>query len=483
MISLAPYTASAALDERRNSSLAVGAGALLSLFMLLGLRWPYLWLGVAAVIGVVGLLWAARYTVKHPIWLACAMLLIEVGASLNFFDESVRPFLRYPLLFLFCLPVLPTLWRDPMALRGGFRLYLIYFALALFSVTYSIAPFYSLGRVVGSVLLFGGVYTVSQNIKDEQDMRRLFGVLWVACCVILAGVAASWVLLPSDLAWQLPNQWSDDSVVRFVGFLNSSNQVGEVALPTIATGMLFWKAATRRVRIAIAASIALAILFAVMADSRSSLAAVVIGLVALTFDRYRWRAAVAWLLLLALAVGGASLLSPDRLEYLNRGDMMTLTGRTDIWRFTLSKIKESPILGYGYEVEGQIFQDRHFPLRDKMWDQGPYIALHSGYLTRAAGLGVPSLLLWLFFILRPMVGIFRGVPDYFRIRDAILIGALPVLLLNIDESAASDCRYTVGLLLTFVWCIAERSRLLAEDSRRLRGLAEGGLLAANAKGG
>jgi len=468
MITLAPYTASAALNERRGCEVAVGAGVLLSLLMLAGLRWPYLWLGMAAVIGVAALFWAARYTAKHPIWLPCALLLIEIVPSATVFDESVRPFLRYPLLFLFCLPAFPTRWRNTMLLRGGFRLYLVYFALALFSVTYSIAPEYSLSRVVSSVLLFGAVYTLSQNIKDEWDLRRLFGVLWVACCVILAGLAASLVVLPSDLTWEVPNQWSDASVVRFAGFL-TPNQVGEVALPMIATGVLFWKAATRGVRIGITASIVVAILFAVMADSRSSLVAVAIGLVVLTFDRYRWRAAAAWLLLLVLAVGGASLLSPDKLEYLNRGDVKTLTGRADIWRFTLSKIKDSPILGYGYEVEGQIFQDRHFPLREEMWDQGPHIAVHSGYLARAVGLGVPSLLLWLFFTLRPMVGIFRGLPDYFRVRDAILIGALPVLILNLDESAASDCRYSVGILLIFVWCIAERSRLLAEDRRRLVG--------------
>lgn len=464
MITLAPY---ATVVERRNNTVVIAGAVLLSALALAALRSPGLGLAVAAAATCgAALWWGARYTRTHLIWLPFALLFVEVLPSISFVDDSLRPVLRYPLLCLFCLPVFPTQWRNSMLSRGGFRLYVLYFALALFSVTYSIAPSYSLGRVVGAVLLFGALYSVAAEIKDAHDVRRLFGVYWMACALLVAMLGVSLVALPSDLTWEAPNQWAHDTVVRFAGILGSPNQVGEITLPTVASGMLFWPSASNRVRILIAASIGTAILFAVMADSRSSLVASAIGVFVFTVDRYRWRAAVCWLLLVALGAGGVSILSSDSLQYISRGDVTTLTGRTDIWHFTIQKIEERPLLGYGYEVEGQIFQDREFPLWEGMWDLGPHIAVHNGYLARALGLGVPSFLLWLFLTLRPLSAVFRGAPDYFKIRDSVLLVAIPVLILNLDESAVSDGRYSVGLILTLIWCLAERSRLFAEEQGR-----------------
>lgn len=385
MITLAPYTAFAAPDERGSSAVVLGAGALLSLLMLAGLRWPVLWLGVAAAIGVVALFWAARYTAKHPIWLPCALLLIDVLCSPQFIDDSVRPFLRYPLIFLFVLPACPTRWRNTMLLRGGFHLYTLYLLFAIVSTAYSIAPLNSFVRALGSIVLFGGCYTITQSVKDNQDVRRLFGCLWAGCCITLIVSAASWAFLSSDITWVAPNPGSGDSVVRFIGILGNPNEVGEFLVLTMASGLFFWPIATKQVRFGIVTSLAAALLFTILADSRSHTVACAIGLFAFTLDRYRWRAIAVWLPLGVIAVGCALLLSPDKLDYLNRGDVMTLTGRTEIWRFTIDKIKERPILGYGYEVEGQIFQDRHFPLWEEMWETGPHIPVHNGYLSLAVG--------------------------------------------------------------------------------------------------
>ena len=354
-----------------------------------------------------------------------------------------------------------------MLLRGGFHLYTLYLLFAIVSTAYSIAPLNSFVRALGSIVLFGGCYTITQSVKDNQDVRRLFGCLWAGCCITLIVSAASWAFLSSDITWVAPNPGSGDSVVRFIGILGNPNEVGEFLVLTMASGLFFWPIATKQVRFGIVTSLAAALLFTILADSRSHTVACAIGLFAFTLDRYRWRAIAVWLPLGVIAVGCALLLSPDKLDYLNRGDVMTLTGRTEIWRFTIDKIKERPILGYGYEVEGQIFQDRHFPLWEEMWETGPHIPVHNGYLSLAVGLGVPSLLFWLFFTLRPMVRIFGGLPDYFSIRDAILLGAIPVLALNFDESAFSDIHSTVALMLTLIWCIAERSRLLAKDQRRV----------------
>src|SRR5260221_12600346 len=89
-------------------------------------------------------------------------------------------------------------------------------------------------------------------------------------------------------------------------------------------------------------------------------------------------------------------------DYIMRGDVTSLTGRTEIWQYIIHAIKERPILGHGYEVEGQIFQSRYFPLWEDIWNEGPKSSLHNGFLSRAVGVGIPATLLWAFIILRAL---------------------------------------------------------------------------------
>jgi O-antigen ligase len=467
MIELAPYDSAG--ESRSVNTLALVFALLLGALSIAALRWHATLLIAAALTGAAAVLWAASYTRSHIQWLPLAMLLSEVIPSITLVDDALRPALRYGLIFLFCLPAIPGVWRSGLLRQGGFRLYLIYFGVAAVSVTYSLIPMYSLSRLFGAVMLFGATCAVAAEVRDDRDIQRIFGIFWLGCALVSVMLLVAVFTFPSDLSW-VADEWSK-SPVRFAGIFGSPNQVGEMALPTIASGLLYWPAASRRIRAAIAASFALMLTFDVMADSRSAFVALAIGVMLYTVAHYRWRAVAAWMLAVIIGIGVVSRLSPEKLEYVNRGDVTTLTGRTDIWRFTIQKIKQSPLLGYGYEVEGQIFQDRYFPLRGDLWDLGPRISTHNGYLARAAGVGIPATLLWLFLTLRPLLAALKG-KGAFRLADAVLLGAVPVLILTLDESAAADCRFSIGLLLVMVWAFAERSRLLAaqRDAEQLKTL-------------
>ena len=53
-----------------------------------------------------------------------------------------------------------------------------------------------------------------------------------------------------------------------------------------------------------------------------------------------------------------------------------------------------------------------------------------------------------------------------QLRRLFLLAVVPILVLNTVESTAGDCRYSVGLMLTLCWALAERQRLEYLDSYR-----------------
>jgi O-antigen ligase len=155
-------------------------------------------------------------------------------------------------------------------------------------------------------------------------------------------------------------------------------------------------------------------------------------------------------------------LSPHALLYLTRSDVTTLTGRTEVMRFSLRRVTENPLFGYGFGVEGQIFQNRYFPSWEDLWTWGPRIPIHNGYLSRAVGLGAPAAFLWLFLFLRPFVVLFSRREDPYGLRKpVVLLLVLPVLILYLSETLGGDCRYPAGVVSTLVWAVAEKERLRA----------------------
>jgi hypothetical protein len=453
----------------------IGAAALL---LLICLRWPQTLVAFGLAAAAVGVFYAAWYTRHHPRWLVLALLLNEAFASVNFLDESLRPVLRYSMLTLFCVPMVTTAIRSGLLKQGGFKLYLVYFAWGLLTVTYSIYPVYSLGRLTSAALLLSSIVAVVSTIESDSETEDVIRIFWIGSLLIMGALAISLFALPGDVTWQ-PD---DNGLLRFAGIFSSPNQVGEVMLTTVASGILFWPAARGRTRLLIALSIVAALGFDILADSRSPLIALCVGGALLGINRYGLRA----IAVIGAVFGAILLLSlsfESGREYMMRGDVSSLTGRTDIWRYVVHAIRERPVLGWGYEVEGQIFQNRDFPFWEQIWNEGPRSSLHNGYLSRAIGVGIPATLVWLFIIARALGFAIFNRDASPLLKRAALIGAVPVMILNLVESTAGDCRYSVGLLLALVWCLSERARLQWHE-RDLR-LNDSGLLTgatANAAG-
>jgi O-antigen ligase len=430
-----------------------------SILVVICLRWPATLMPAGLVAIVVGLVWATSYTRHHTKWLVLPLLVNEALASVNLIDDSIRPTIRYSMLAIFCLPLLPNAWRTGLLKQGGFKLYALYFLWGAITISYSIYPFYSMGRVSSAAVLFATIVAIIASIETEEEIYELIRIFWIGSMILMGVLLFSAVALPTDQTWKL----DDNGMLRFTGVFNSPNQVGELMLTTVASGLILWPAALKKTRTLIVVTTLTALIFDGMADSRSSFIAMSVGVLLLAIQKYRMRAVAIGGLVLIVGFVAFSHLEGGQ-EYVTRGDVSSLTGRTEIWRYIFHAIRERPLLGWGFEVEGQIFQNRDFPLWEQIWNEGPRSSLHNGYLSRAVGVGIPATLMWLFIITRA-VGFAIFKQKSLVLRDAALVSSVPVLILNMVESTAGDCRYSVGLLMAIVWALSEKARLASLKNR------------------
>ncbi|HKD69417.1 MAG TPA: O-antigen ligase family protein [Candidatus Binataceae bacterium] len=419
----------------------------------------------------------ASLAYRRSEWRVFALLLVvEALPSANFLPltEAERPLLRYPLYLLFCVPMLPRVWRSGILSRGGFRLYSLYFAWAFLSATWSLVPMFSFGRALSSTLLFVALCSIALDVEDNDSLKRMIRYV-LAACAILTTIIAITALIPLPSAWMLDRELD---AYRLQGIFDSPNQVGEVNMITIGAALACWRSLrASSQKIGTAVLIVVSALMMVAADSRSAAVAMILGMAALAIYRYGRRGFLAVIAAAALAVMVAGQMRPQALLYLTRSDVTTLTGRTEVMQFSLHRLMEDPLVGFGFGAEGQIFQNRYFPSWDDLWTWGPRIPIHNSYLSRAVGVGVPAACLWLFLFLRPLIALFGRPADRFGLRTpVVLLLVLPVLILYLSETLGGDCRYPAGIVSTLVWAVAEKQRLRADGKRLVPGIYPNPLL-------
>jgi O-antigen ligase len=428
---------------------AVGLAAFLMLL------YPTLALAAAALVGGIAIVWTARRVQGNGAHLLCSLILIEELSAASFLPlQKEQLFMvRYPLLLAFCAVAAWKVLHSSEIWQGGFFDYLIYLGLGVISISYSLLPGYSAARILAAILMFMGIVRIAREVTNREDIDNLLNWFLVGTGIVWAVILISWVTMSFDLVWDVEEM---TGLVRFRGIFGSPNSIGELALGTIAVGMVIWKSTSGWKRWALAAQIAVALAACVLADSRSPFVALGFGGLLYLMWRYRLRAVP-----IIMVVGAVGFLLVTQLdpEYLTRGDVTSLTGRTDIWHFAIEKIKQRPLIGYGFEVEGQIMQARDFPIWWGPWEEGPRSSLHSNYLSKAVSLGIPALVFWVFFFMRPWLSLLRRKDDPWNLKQLFFLIVVPFLVLNFTESTSGDCRYAVGMIATLCWALAERQRL------------------------
>lgn len=341
------------------------------------------------------------------IWVLIVLMIVPEGFDYQSLTTSGAPtsggaISRLLWLGLLSLSAVVVCWRAGLAwllARALNPFLLLFVALALVSVTWSIDPALSLRRMFRMSTI---VPACAAFVLIGWHARRFQNVLRPILTVMLIGSLAFGLAAPSLAIHQ---ETSSELLGAWRGLADHKNSLGDLA----CLGMVFWLHAwlageARAAPALVGAGIAGACLF--LSRSSTSLAAAVFVMVFMLMA-LRPPAAlrpylpvlvillVVTLSIYSLAVldlvpGLHSLLTPIALL---TGKSATLTGRTEIWSILSDHIGSHPLLGTGY---GAYWTARPIPGADSyafIWRMASFYpaSAHNGYIEVLNDLGCVGL--------------------------------------------------------------------------------------------
>jgi O-antigen ligase len=347
-------------------------------------------------------------------------------------------------------------WRRiaPLFREPTLALAFVYAMIALASTAWSEVPAYTGATAVGLFAYLGLGCALIVDLGEDATIRIM---LWTLLAYITVGMIGG-VVAP-DLAWLPPSV--EETTSRLQGFSSHPNVFAQEAgvfvcftviarrKGLIGRGM-FWGMLLFGVTAILAA------------DSRTSLIAVLIATALVATRNSRFGGAIAFAaagaLALALALAACDALpSIERLfgELSRTGresEILTLTGRTDIWEVVWTKIKEKPFFGWGFNGTEELISSSV----DKSF-LGTAVNAHNAYLQSILSIGfLGSLPAFAYMFL--LIGRFVTRPDPTRDQIAAFIMVLGTA--EVQIFAVPDL-----LMLLMSWTLAREAakRLAAAD--------------------
>ncbi|MEM7064911.1 MAG: O-antigen ligase [Cyanobacteria bacterium P01_B01_bin.77] len=264
---------------------------------------------------------------------------------------------------------------------------LLLFLFPPISLLWSVDPGITFQRsiaIVGSGLL--GVYLASRFTLKQQ-----LYLLALTCGIIVVLSGAYALLLPKYgiMGGVHTGAWR--------GIYTHKNTLGKVMV-LCATTFLLLLGSDKRLRVLAVLGLAASIILLVLSASKTAMInclvmVLVIGIIHVL--RLYYKVMVVALVGIVTVIGFGLLWTAVNAEdiLLSLGKDVTLTGRTDIWQFALSKIQERPLLGYGYQA---FWQGWGSEAQDAWLREGWRVPhAHNGFLDLALELGLIGLVCFL----------------------------------------------------------------------------------------
>lgn len=230
---------------------------------------------------------------------------------------------------------------------------------ALATTAYSVTPLYT----AAAALSFLGMWVLATNYARMEDETRALAVITWS---LLTGLALSlllWAIVPDRVMTPMEN----GAVLRLSGVMGSPNTLGRAAALGLLLATLLCLRLSRRAAVwtaVVAVGLCFACLY--LSGSRASTLGLLAGLAVLALRRRPWVLITSLVLMTCFAL--VLYLSPsfrfDVFQLISRtgkiSEVTTFTGRTDIWAFVLDKIREAPLIGYGFGSTREVIAENYF---------------------------------------------------------------------------------------------------------------------------
>jgi len=327
--------------------------------------------------------------------------------------------------------------------------FMVFLFYALLSTFYSIDRTYTFIRTVEFIAFFCFLLGLFSWLKDSSRIDNVIDIFYF---IIVFGA----IINIGTLAFFPDRAWWWQAPERFQGFMAHPNTLGGFCM--ISYPILLWKSNrqdTTSSKIFILIILFMLLSMHVLSGSRTTLAASLVGFAA-------WQIVlkkkIGLVMIAAAVVFSGFFLATSQFRSFNRIEstsITNLTGRTQFWLGSLELAVEKPVLGYGYAVEGKIWEDPRFQSnRSNLWMGSARSSIHNGYLSVVIGLGFIGLLMWLVITIPPVWGVFYLPGDYYK--ALFLVVFIQLLLTNFFESVISSSRNLESIAFWIYWIIVTK---------------------------
>jgi O-antigen ligase len=385
------------------------------------------------------------------VWLLLLFTSFDLGARVtaDLVSTLLNPFgaLRVGTILMVALYVAITVARNGMPHLLRFTpatMYLLYTLLAISLIPASTSPMYSLYKAFEIlVALLFLIVVVSQDPSRKEHLWNASYCFLIFIVIVVAVVS----LLNLSTVFRQATYSAFDSGWRYQPpILLTANGLGAVSAVVAGVAFVrFAKSANRRRTISLAVAL-LSMVVLIVSQSRTSLLALAAFLLiaAISVPKIRRLGASILAILSSLLLFSPSM-RQGALDFLIRGmareELTSLTGRTALWRESLSAFWEAPLFGYGFSVGTR-----------SVIDQAGVTSALNGFLEVALNVGIAGFVPFLlslgltgFVLLRLSLRSPRG-----RGGCSIAIEAVPVFIVIIARTITSTGAggwYTPDLLI------------------------------------
>jgi O-antigen ligase len=320
----------------------------------------------------------------------------------------------------------------------------VFILFSLLSAFYSLDINFTIIRAGLLFAVFGFLLGLNEWLQEEGNIKKALDTLFILIIILMIITLISLIVIPSRVWW-----WKAE---RLIGLWEQPNSYG--AFTMLCYPILFWKFYTisNNKKYYVLIPIIINVGLHILTGSRTTIIASSVGVLIWFLLEKNWLKLFSVSVILGLFIVILLNFSPSSFERVEDSNLTNFSSRDEIWNSALVFVKDRPWTGYGFGVEGKIFQNElKIDLEDSFIESNVRQAMHNGYLSILVGGGVVALIFWIIILLLPL-GL--SLSTQFSPEKAYAIFTIiAVLITNFLESALTGYSHPTDIFFWLAWII------------------------------